>query len=193
MDTTHTDGMNDLQKKIAEYMDNYTVKHLCSRAGVQKSVIYRIMQVTEYSDECFEIRTLQKLYSFFNLQYDDWYKSNLRKHYPATPGVLGDLIRDRRIEKWYSQEYIADRAKLDKRVIVRLEMGYTLPSINTYTLSTILSLLDMSPDEQKVIQSWVQVTRQLTRIQNKGIEKGQNDDIYTNDTLFTASSSCQKL
>lgn len=192
MDITHTDGMNDLQKKIAEYMDNYPVRHLCSRAGVQKSVIYRIMQVTEYSDECFEIRTLQKLYSFFNLEYDEWYKSNLRRHYPATPGVLGDLIRDRRIEKWYSQEYIADRAKLDKRVIVRLEMGYTLPSINTYTLSTILSLLDMSPDEQKVIQSWVQVTRQLTRIQNKGIEKGQNDDIYTNDTLFTASSSCQK-
>lgn len=177
--------MNPLQKRIAEHLESSTVNNLCDIAGISRDVLYRIMRVTPESEEIFDIKTLSRLYRFFKLEYDDRYKMNLRSHYPATPGILGSVLREKRIEKWYSQEYIADRAKLDKRVIVRLEMWYTLPSLKTYTLSTILSILEVPTEEQKIIHKRVEATRNLNKISQKGIDKIQNEYIYDDNSLFT--------
>lgn len=58
---------------------------------------------------------------------------------------LGNRVKELRSSKGFSQEYLADEAKLSLRTIQRIESGITTPRGDTF--SRLATALQVSPDE----------------------------------------------
>ena len=59
--------------------------------------------------------------------------------------VLAERIRQRRTQKGYSQEYLADSANISIRTLQRIEAGQTEP--RGHTLTSLAKALDMAIED----------------------------------------------
>ena len=108
--------------KLFEHMDLYInrhgIQHFSGRTGVCVSVIEKILSSPESS---FRFSTIERLYIFFDLERDEYFKIHLRRWNPPTKSIPGSIVRVKRIEKCLTISELSKLIRCSERTLKRLE------------------------------------------------------------------------
>jgi hypothetical protein len=157
--------------KIRTYLkdDERNSTTLSNATGVDVGIINSILSGKRKK---YRSTTLDILYEYFGIERDDYYKENLKRWVMPVESILGSILRNRRIQMWYSIEDVANLVKWEERQLARIEAGDSLPSYQSYYISKLLPLYQFTPQEQEQIRWFICILKDMVKIHNKyDIEK----------------------
>lgn len=154
-----------LVKAIKHHQSHeWWLTHLSRETGISRSALWSLknLKKTKYRKQ-----TLDILYEYFDLDYDTFYKDNLRKRHPPTFAVIGNIMRLKRLEQHWSIEEVAKMIKGSPRELYRIEAWDSLPSYRSRYMTELLELYEFTEEERHTIMWWIAIVKDLIKLNNK--------------------------
>lgn len=95
-----------LVKKIRA--NNQSLSYIESETGVGKTTLRKLKSMKPGK---YKKNTLDVLYQYFDIERDDFYDDQMKKRYPPTFSVIGNILRQKRIQMGLSIAEVAKRTK----------------------------------------------------------------------------------
>lgn len=148
-----------LQEKIKEYIEKNSVRELQKKVWVGANVIYAILnsENRKYFKE-----SLDKLYKFFDLAEDLFFKKNIIL--PKRKNPLWKLLYLKRLKLGLSENEVAKKLKCSLRQLKRIELG-DLKNYDSYFVKEILKLYNFSEVEKEKIWKYCKSLKDLQKIE----------------------------
>lgn len=115
----------------------------------------------------YRVKYVDIIYDYFDIDHDKRYFDNHKMRNRKTYTIIWSIFRLWRIRKSLSVEDVAKILKWDKRQIMRIEHGDSLPSTNSYYISEMLKLYEFSEEEEIKIKYWIALLQDLHKIFKK--------------------------
>jgi len=142
-----------LKHKILQCIDkDGGLSSLSDKLGMSQNVL---VSIAKWWRRKYRKNILDTLYKHFDIKKDKFYRDNLKKRYPKTISSIGTFIRLLRINKGMDIDEFSRAVGVDKRALLRLECGDSLPTENSYTLNEVLNVLECSKKQRRVIKEFV--------------------------------------
>lgn len=137
---------------------------LARETGISRSALRSLKNLKKVK---YRKQTLDVLYEYFELEYDEFYKENMKKRHPPTFAVIGNIMRLKRLEHHRSVEEVAKIIKGSVREIYRIEAWDSLPSYRSWYMTELLALYEFSEEEKNKIMRWIAIVKDLIKINNR--------------------------
>jgi len=149
--------------KIGNYVskDEKSARTLSDKTGIDIGIINSIVSGKRKK---YRSTTLDILYEFFWLEKDDFYKENMKRRLQPSESILGTILRDRRVQMWYSLEDVSALLKWDARSLARIESWDTLPAYHSYYITRLLQLYKFTKEESETLKRFICILRDLVKI-----------------------------
>lgn len=155
-------------KAIRAESNTQWLTKLSQKTWVNKTSLWKL----KTQKKCkYKKNTLDVLYQFFELDRDAFYQDNMKKRYPPTFSVIGNILREKRIAMWLSVAEVAKHTKWDKRQVFRIEAWDSLPAFNSWYMTQLMELYEFDEEEKGKIMWGIAILKDLIKINNKYEEK----------------------
>lgn len=158
-----------MQRLYRDLQDNGPT-YMAKKTGISYSFMYSIYK--DRAPERVNPTKLEELYEYYKVPKDAFFISNQKKWERPTQSILGNIFRQKRLEKFLSIDDVAKMVRGDSRAIHRIESGDTLPNFNSYYITKFLEIYDFTEEEKQTIQWSIVILRDLVNIYKQNdIEK----------------------
>lgn len=156
-----------IQEEITNYLTKHSLSSLWEKTHIDVRQIKALLNYSSNQEIKFTQRVLDRIYHFFWLDKDDFYRRNLKKRYKPTEAILGNIFRHKRIELWYSLKEIAYMLKWDERQLRRIESWDSLPWYSSYYITQLIKIYWFNQNEAETIRWFICILSDMVKINNK--------------------------
>jgi len=160
--------MTDLPKLIKAVRNhnghNGWLTDLSKETGISRSALWSLKNMKKVK---YRKQTLDVLYDYFKMEYDTFYKDNMKKWHPPTFAVIGNIMRLKRLENHWSVEDVAKIVKGSVRELYRIEAWDSLPSYRSRYMTELLEIYEFTEEERNTIMWGIAIVKDLIKMNNK--------------------------
>jgi transcriptional regulator with XRE-family HTH domain len=146
---------------------------LSRETGISRSALWSLKNMKKVK---YRKQTLDVLYNYFQMEYDTFYKENMKKRHPPTFAVIWNIMRLKRLEAHRAMEDVAKLIKGSVRELYRIEAWDSLPSYRSRYMTELLELYEFTEEERNTIMRWIAIVKDLIKMNNKYDSDNQTDD-----------------